>query len=78
MEYLPYLLHIRIQPNGWSGGTIRLEMYTVDGKKVLKQWFTGFDADPYRLPVGRFESGTYLLKMSADNSSSVQKITMGR
>jgi hypothetical protein len=68
----------RIQPNGWNGQAIRLELYTVDGKTVLKQWVPGFDADQYRLPVGRFESGNYLLKMSTDKNSSVQKITIGR
>jgi hypothetical protein len=68
----------RIQPNGWNGGVIRLELYTVDGKNVLKQWVTGSDADQYRLPVSRFESGNYLLKMSADKISSVQKITIDR
>lgn len=68
----------RIQPNGWSGGAIRLELYTVDGKSVLKQSVTGTDADQYNLPVGRFESGNYLLKMSSDKISSVQKITIGR
>jgi hypothetical protein len=66
------------QPDGWSGGSIRLEMYTVDGKNVLKQSVTGFDADQYRLPVGRFESGNYLLKVSTDKKSSVQRITIGR
>ncbi|MEO6096956.1 MAG: family 43 glycosylhydrolase [Fibrobacteria bacterium] len=68
----------RIQPNGWSGETIRLEMYTVGGKKVLKQSVTGSDADRFTLPVGRFESGNYLLKVSTDKNSSVQKITIGR
>ncbi len=67
-----------IQPNGWSGGAIRLELYTVGGKTVLKQSVKGFDADQYRLPVGRFESGNYLLKVSTDKASSVQKITIGR
>jgi hypothetical protein len=68
----------RIQPDGWSGGTIRLELYSVDGKNVLKHWITGFDADSYRLPVGRIESGNYLLKLGAGKNSSVQKITIGR
>jgi hypothetical protein len=68
----------RFQPNGWSGETIRLEMYTVDGKNVLRQSVTGFDAGQYRLPVDRFESGNYLLKVSTDKKSSVQEITIGR
>jgi hypothetical protein len=68
----------RIHAEGWSGEAIRLEMFTVAGKSVLKQSVTGFDADQYSLPVGRFESGNYLLKVSTDRNSSVQKITLGR
>ncbi|MBW8890348.1 MAG: T9SS type A sorting domain-containing protein [Fibrobacteres bacterium] len=68
----------RFQPTGWNGEAIRLEMYTVGGKMVLKQSVMGFDAGQYNLPVGRFESGNYLLKVSTDKNSSVQKITIGR
>lgn len=68
----------RIQPDGWKGGTIRLEMFTIDGKMVLKQWVPGSGADQYRLPVGRFETGNYLLKVSADKVSSVQRIAIDR
>jgi hypothetical protein len=67
-----------IQPSD-PGETVRLEMYTVNGKRILKQILVpGSGAGQFRLPVHQFENGHYLLKMISGGNSSMQKVTIAR
>lgn len=62
-----------------QGKTARLELYTLNGKRILKQILVpGSAAEPFRLPVHELEAGPYLLKMVAGGNSSVQKFTLAR
>jgi hypothetical protein len=62
-----------------SGEAVRLEMYTVNGKTLLKQILVpGSEAAQFTLPVHRFEKGQYLLRMISGGNSSTRKVTIAR
>jgi hypothetical protein len=62
-----------------SGKAVRLEMYTLNGKNILRQILVpGSGAEQFRLPVHQFDNGPYLLKMISGGNSSVQKVTIAR
>lgn len=68
-----------IDTYGLGGETIRLEMYSINGKKVLKQLLVpGTDAEQFRLPVPGLDNGAYFLKMISGGKTSTRKITLSR
>jgi hypothetical protein len=68
-----------IQANGRSGKTIQMEVYTTDGKNVLKRnLLPRSDAEQFSLPANGLLDGQYFLKMTSGGESSVLNVTIGR
>jgi hypothetical protein len=62
-----------------SGNILRLEMYALDGKSVLKQVLVpGSATESYRLPVHELGVGLYLLKLVDGGRTNIHKVALAR
>lgn len=62
-----------------AGGTVRLEVSTVDGKSILRQvLIPGSGAGRFSVPMQRLGTGQYLLRMVSGGNTSVQRVTIAR
>jgi hypothetical protein len=69
----------RIDPNGRIDKPVHMEMYTTDGRTILRWMLVpGSDADQFRLPADRLGKGRYVLRMISGGEASVLKVTIDR
>ena len=68
----PVIDNITIKPS-FTGNTI-VEIYTVEGKKLLNQTISVQTNIPYTLDISNLESGIYFAKLSNNNNIYTRKI----
>ncbi|MEO6098390.1 MAG: family 43 glycosylhydrolase [Fibrobacteria bacterium] len=68
-----------IQANGRSGKPFQMEVYTTDGRNVLKRNLVPrSDQEQFSLPENGVLDGHYFLRMTSGGESSVLNVTLGR
>ena len=62
----------QLQINGWKGSSADIDLFSMDGRKVLSQSYDS-SLGPLSVPVHRIADGVYLLKITERNGSLADK-----